>query len=83
MACHRLEPDLKAVWDEMIGRDSSTPEISKNGMLLTSFDIKKLCGEYKKARGKENYVRIRISQRHLNYEKYIIRNVKVCVFPLA
>ena len=75
VACHRLEPDLKAVWDEMIGRDSLTPEISKSGMLLTSFDIKKLCGEYKKARGKENYVRV--LKDHLEKEDMDVFSAKL------
>ena len=78
VACHRLEPDLKVVWDEMIGRDSSTPEISKNGMLLTSFDIKKLCGEYKKAKGKETYVKVlkdQIEKENMDfYSTELIRN---------
>ena len=78
VACHRLEPDLKEVWDEMIGRDVSTPEISKNGMLLTSFDIRKLCGEYRKARGKEDYVKIlkdQIEKENMDfYSTELIRN---------
>ena len=58
VACHKLEPDLKEVWDSIIGRDSSIPEISKNGTLLTSFDIKRLCGDFRKNKGKEDYVKM-------------------------
>ena len=57
VACHKLEPDLKEVWDGIIGRDSSIPEISKNGTLLTSFDIKRLCNDFKSNKGKDDYVK--------------------------
>ena len=55
--CHRLDPDLKEIWDTIAGRDISTPEISSCGMLTTIYDIRKHCGDFKKARDKEDYVR--------------------------
>ena len=47
-------------------------------MLLTSFDIKKLCGEYRKARGKEDYVKVlkdQIDKENMDfYSTELIRN---------
>ena len=70
VACHRLEPDLKELWDEMIGRDAATPEISRAGMLLTSYDIRKLSGEFKKEKSKEQYVKSlkdKLSQENMDF----------------
>ena len=55
--CHRLDPDLKEIWDGIAGRDVATPEISSCGMLTTIYDIRKHCADFKKARDKENYVK--------------------------
>ena len=44
----KLQPDLKNIWDQLAGRDVTKHEISKSGMQLTGFDIKKECANYKK-----------------------------------
>ena len=55
--CHRLDPDVKEVWDTVAGRDTSAPEISSCGVLTTIYDIRKHCSDFKKNRDKENYVK--------------------------
>ena len=52
----KLQPDLKKIWDQLAGRDVTKHEISKSGMQLTGFDIKKECANYKKECEKKRYV---------------------------
>ena len=40
LACHKLNDDLKLHWDDVCMRDVSYPEVSKNGILTTHFDLK-------------------------------------------
>ena len=57
LSCHKLNPDLKTIYDNICGRDVSFPEISENGMLTTKYDIKAECAKYKKAQEKIDYVK--------------------------
>ena len=41
LACGKLEPELKEIWDRVAPRDVSCPEISKSGMQL-----KNQCSKY-------------------------------------
>ena len=50
--CHKLEPDLKLIWDELCGRDVQFPEISRAGIQATKYDIRNECSQYKKTEGK-------------------------------
>ena len=57
MCCHKINPDLKSIYDQICGRDVSLPEISESGMLTTKYDIKAQCTLYKKAQEKSEYVK--------------------------
>merc|ERR1712208_225130 len=52
----KLRPDLKNVWDQLAGRDTSLKEISKSGMQLTNYDLKQECAKFKKAGEKQKYI---------------------------
>merc|ERR1712208_165646 len=52
----KLRPDLKYVWDQLAGRDTSLKEISKSGMQLTNYDLKHECAKFKKAGEKQKYI---------------------------
>ena len=52
----KLQPDLKKVWDELVGRDITLKEISKSGMQLTNYDLKHECAKFKKAGEKQKYI---------------------------
>ena len=84
--CHRLDPGLKKVWDEIAGRDVTTPEISRSGMLTTIYDIRKHCADYKKSQDKENYVKnlnAKFSQGNLDiFTTELLKNVPKFRTPL-
>ena len=77
--CHRLDPGLKKIWDEMAGRDVTTSEISKAGMLMTVYDIRKQCSDFKKSQEKENYVKdlnAKLSHENLDvFTTELLKNV--------
>ena len=56
LSCHKYSPELKQIYDNLCGRDITYPEISKNGMLCTRYDLKLECSKFKKALEKSNYV---------------------------
>ena len=56
LSCHKFSPELKQIYDNFCGRDISYPEISKNGMLCTKYDLKMESSKFKKAQEKSNYV---------------------------
>ena len=56
VCCHKYSPELKQIYDKLCGRDVTYPEISKNGMLCTRYDLKLECSKFKKALEKSNYV---------------------------
>ena len=84
--CHRLDPDLKEIWDTIAGRDISTLEISSSGMLTTIYDIRKSCADFKKARDKENYVKSlsdNFSQGNVDlFTSELLKNVRRFRSPL-
>ena len=55
--CGKLEPGLKKIWDNLAGRDVSIPEISKSGMQMTAYDLRKQCSDFRKVQEKESYVK--------------------------
>ena len=56
LACHRLDDDLKQHWDDLCTRDVSYPEVSKNGILTTNYDLKNQITLFNKSKEKERYV---------------------------
>ena len=84
--CHRLDPGLKKIWDEMAGRDVTTSEISKAGMLMTVYDIRKQCSDFKKSQEKENYVKdlnAKLSHENLDvFTTELLKNVPKFQTPL-
>ena len=56
LACHKLNDDLKLHWDDVCTRDVSYPEVSKNGILTTHYDLKNQISLYNKGKEKERYV---------------------------
>ena len=77
--CHRLDPDLKEIWDTIAGRDTSTPEISSCGIVTTIYDIRKHCSDFKKMRDKETYVKNlsdNFSQKNVDlFTSQLLKNV--------
>ena len=56
LCLHRVPSDLKVVWDEMAGRDSSYPEISRIGMQSTKYDLRQRSDLYRRQKDKREYV---------------------------
>ena len=56
LACHRLDDELKEHWDNLCNRDVSYPEVSKNGIMATRYDLKNQITLYNKSKEKERYV---------------------------
>ena len=56
LCLHRVPRDLKLVWDDLAGRDSSYPEISKIGMQSTRYDLRQRSELYKRKKDKNLYV---------------------------
>ena len=56
LACHRLDEDVKEHWDSLCNRDVSYPELSKNGIMATKYDLKHQITLYKKQKDKDKYV---------------------------
>ena len=56
LCLHRVPSDLKVVWDEMAGRDSSHPEISRIGMQSTKYDLRQRSDLYRRQKDKREYV---------------------------
>ena len=56
LCMHRLPVDLKDTWDEIAGRDSEHPEISKLGIQSTKYDLRMRSNLYKKERSKGEYI---------------------------
>ena len=57
LCLHRVPQDLKKVWDELAGRDSIIPEISKVGVQSTKYDLRMRGNVYKKEREKKDYIK--------------------------
>jgi hypothetical protein len=57
LCLHRLPKDLKEIWDELAGRDSIIPEISKSGIQSTKYDLRMRGTAYKKEREKRDYIK--------------------------
>ena len=77
--CHRLDPDLKEIWDTIAGRDTATLEISSSGILTTIYDIRKHCSDFQKMRDKETYVKNlsdNFSQKNVDlFTSQLLKNV--------
>ena len=56
LCLHRVPRDLKLVWDDLAGRDSFYPEISKIGMQSTRYDLRQRSELYKRKKDKRLYV---------------------------
>ena len=56
LCLHRVPSDLKVVWDEMTGRDTSHPEISRIGMQSTKYDPRQRSDLYRRQKDKSEYV---------------------------
>ena len=56
LACHRVTPAVKDIYDQMCMRDTSFLEISKNGIQSTKYDLRIESERYKRSRKKEDYV---------------------------
>ena len=56
LACHKLDDEVKAHWDDLCCRDVSFPELSENGIMATKYDLKHQITLYKKQKDKDKYV---------------------------
>ena len=56
LACHKVDADVKEHWDTLCNRDVSYPEVSKNGIIATKYDLKNQSSIYKKQMEKQRYV---------------------------
>ena len=71
LCLHRLPPDLKQQWDQIAGRDSKHPEISKLGIQSTKYDLRMRANEYKKEREKTDYIEsLRNGNKHPMGQKH-------------
>ena len=56
MSACKLDKDTYEFWNEIAGRDVAYPELSKNGIQSTKYDIKNQLAIFKKGREKIEYV---------------------------
>ena len=75
VAANIVTPDLKTLYDELVGYDTSIPQITSSGMVHTQFDMKKMVSDYKRRKDKTNYVQ---KLRHDAQSKNDKDSVKVC-----
>ena len=75
VAANIVTPDLKNLYDELVGYDTAIPQISSSGMVHTQFDMKKMVSDYKRRKDKTDYVQ---KLRHDSQSKNDKDCVKVC-----
>ena len=76
LACHKLDASLKEHWDTLCNRDVSFPEISKNGIVATKYDLKNQSALYKKQLEKERYVKSLAKNPDLNILATDVQNTR-------
>ena len=75
VAANIVTPDLKNLYDELVGYDTSIPQITSSGMVHTQFDMKKMVSDYKRRKDKTNYVQ---KLRHDAQSKPDKDSVNIC-----
>ena len=76
LACHKLDADLKQHWDTLCNRDVSYPEISKNGIVATKYDLRNQSSLYKKQLEKQRYVESLANNPDLNILATDVQNTR-------
>ena len=67
---------MKQHWDTLCNRDVSFPEISKNGIVATKYDLKNQSALYKKQLEKERYVESLAKNPDLNILATDVQNTR-------